>query len=194
VQLIPVAMFVSTLASETVATATTSPSLRTALLRNVEPTRALALASLPPLPLVPEWSQLLALPSEWAPGAPGSPGLPSWRLELTHPPLPRLGVRELYTQLARLPRIDRVGRFAHIDFPLRGLSAGPELLRFALDPPRENYPRAQELTPGWSLWYKPSAVRWAVGVVTGTRFLMAQQSNTVIDPITSEARWAFFLP
>jgi len=143
------------------------------------------------LPLVPEWSQLLRSPSEWAAG---SSGLATWRSQLTQLSLRPLGVRELYTELAKLPRIDRVGRFAHIDFAMSGLSAGPELLRLAPDPPRENYPRAEQLTSGWSLWYEPSRDRWAVGVVTGTRFLMTQHSNTVIDPFTSEARWAFFLP
>jgi len=184
-------MFVSTLASESVVTSPLRPSLRVGLLRNAEPTRPLRLASLPPLPLVPGWSQLLHLSMT---GTPLWPVLQTWQLELALAPAPRLGVRELYTELAELPRLDRVGRFAHIDFPMPGLSAGAEFLRIAPDPPREDYPRAQELTPGWSLWYKPAGERWAVGVATGTRFLIAQQSGTVVDPITSEARWAFFLP
>jgi hypothetical protein len=191
VQLIPVAMFLSTLASESVVRSPLRPSLRVGLLRNAEPPRPLRLASLPPLPLVPEWSQLLRLSLA---EAPLWPVLQTWPLELTRAPVRRRGVRELYTELAELPRLDRMGRFAHIDFPMAGLSAGPEFLRVAPDPPREEYPRAQELTPGWSLWYKPGGERWAVGVVTGTRFLIAEQSGTVIDPIASEARWAFFLP
>ena len=143
---------------------------------------------LPTLPLVPEWSQLLLRPGE----APG--GLHAWQLELGTAPAQRLSVREVYADLARLPTLDRVGRFAHVDFPLRGWSVGPELWRLAPEPPRENYPKAQELTPGWTLWYKPSGVPLALGIVTGTRFLIAEQSSTVVDPFTTEARCAFFLP
>ena len=181
-------MFVSTLASPSGATNTFSQSVQAALLRNVEPTRQAARGSLPPLLLVPEWSQLLRFPGE------GSPGWQAWQIELTHAPLRRLGMREVYTALAKLPTLDRVGRFAHIDFPMPGLSTGPELFRLAPDPPREDYPRSQQLTPGWSLWYNPSGDRWAVGIATGTRFLIAAQSGTVVDTFTSEARWAFFLP
>jgi hypothetical protein len=187
-------MYVSTLASETVAISTPTPPLSplsAALLRHNEPTPLLPRGSLPPLPLVPKWSQLLHLSIEWAPGGPRWQG---WQLELADTPFQRRGVRELYTTLANLPRLDQVGRFAHIDFSMPGLSTGPELLRLAPDPPREEYPRAQQLTPGWSVWYKPSRVRWAVGIVTGTRFLIAQHAGTVVDPFTSEARWAFFLP
>jgi hypothetical protein len=183
-------MFLSTLASETVASRTHRPSLPAALLRNTEPAQPLLLGSLPALPLVPKWSQLLQLSIEWAPAGPAH----AWRHELAHAPVHQLSVRELYTELAQLPRLDRLGRFARFDFPMSGLSAGAELLRLAPDPPREDYPSAQQLTPGWCIWYKPSGDRWAVGVVTGTRFLIAQQSNTVVDPFTSEARWAFFLP
>jgi len=185
-------MLVSTLARETVATGSVSPALHNALLRNVEPTRPSTLASLPRLPLVPEWSQVLRFSLE---AAPGLPELQAWRIELRHTPVRQLGVREVYTALVTLPRLDRVGRFVHIDLPmLLGLSAGAELLRLAPQPPREDYSSAQELTPGCGLWYKPSGSRWAAGIFTGTRFLIAQHSGTVVDPFTSEARWALFLP
>jgi hypothetical protein len=144
--------------------------------------------SLPSLPLVPSWSTWLRLQA----GGAGSGG--AWLLEPVTP-LPRsFCLREIYAQLAELPTLDRVGRFAHLDLALPGLSAGPELIRLAPEPPRESDPRAQQLTPGWSLWYTPGGNRIALGVATGTRFLLAEQSETVVDLITSEARVADFLP
>jgi hypothetical protein len=180
-------MLASTLSHETVATDHASP-FRAALLRIIDTRPAPLLASLRPLPLVPDWSQLLRHPGE------PSSRLQAWRLLLGKVPAPRLGVRELYADLAQLPTLDRVGRFAHVDFLLPGWSVGPELWRLAPEPPRENYPTAQELTPGWTLWYKPAGDRVALGIVTGTRFLIAQESSTVVDPLTTEARCAFFLP
>ena len=184
-------MIVTMLSSECVATDIVDRLLRTALVRNVESTGPQAMGSLPTLPLVPKWSQLLRLPGAWAPDA---PDWQAWRSPSLRPAVPRLGVRELYARFAQRPRLDRVGRFAHIDFPRSGLSTGAELLWLAPEPPREDYPTIQQVTPAWSLWYKPRSNPWAVGVATGSRFLIEQQANTVIDPFTSEARWALFLP
>ncbi|HEU4581734.1 MAG TPA: hypothetical protein VFS67_25940 [Polyangiaceae bacterium] len=143
--------------------------------------------SLPPLPLVPSWSSWLLLEG-WA-GASGA-----WLLEPSRA-LPRsFCLGEVYSQLSALPTLDRMGRFAHIDLAMPGLSAGPELVHLAPEPPREDYLRAQELTPGWSVWYTPGGNRIAFGVATGTRFLLAEQSDAVVDLITSEARLAVFLP
>jgi hypothetical protein len=139
-----------------------------------------------PLRLVPDW-RLWVLAAQ-----PRS--LPALLAREPGPaPVRRLQLRWVYRRLLELPELDRVGRFARVDFPRTGLSGGPELLRLAPDPPRENYPRAQELTPGWSWWYA-SAERWAVGAATGTRFLISDHAGTIVDPLTCEARLAFFLP
>ncbi len=183
--LFPAILF-STLSAEAGATSHSGASLPASASQS-DAQRA-ARVSLPPLPLVPGWSFWLRLPTGWASSGGG------WLVEPSRP-LPRsFCLREIYAQLAELPTLDRVGRFAHIDLAMPGLSAGPELLRLAPDPPREDYLRAQELTPGWSLWYAPGGNRIALGVATGTRFLLAEQSDTVVDLITSEARLAVFLP
>jgi hypothetical protein len=174
----------STLSADAVAT----PHSSAGILASVARSDARRVPSLPSLPLVPSWSAWLRLPARWA--GPGGP----WLVEPASALQRSFCLREIYAQLADLPTLDRVGRFAHIDLAMPGLSAGPELIRLAPDPPREDYLRAQQLTPGWSLWYAPGGNRIALGVATGTRFLLAEQSETVIDLITSEARLAVFLP
>jgi hypothetical protein len=140
---------------------------------------------LPALPVVPDWRVWLEPPGLQAPPA---------LLTLPGPaPVRRLQLRWVYRRLVELPELDRVGRFAHVDLARTGLSGGPELLRVAPEPPRENYSRAQELTPGWSWWYL-SARGWAVGMSTGTRFLISDHAGTTIDPFTTEARCELFLP
>jgi hypothetical protein len=174
----------STLSAEAVA----SPGSGASILASAPGSGAQRPASLPPLPLVPSWSTWLRLSAAWA--GPGG----AWLVEPARA-LPRsFCLREVYSQLSELPTLDRVGRFAHIDLAMPGLSAGPELVRLAPEPPREDYLRAQQLTPGWSLWYAPRGNRIALGLATGTRFLLGEQSETVIDLITSEARLAVFLP
>jgi len=186
VQLLSTAILFSTLSAEAVVTPNSSASILASAAHS-ELQRAPRVPSLPPLPLVPSWSSWL-LPVGWV----SSGG--AWLVEPARP-LPRsFCLRQIYSQLAELPTLDRVGRFAHIDLAMPGLSAGPELIRLAPDPPREDYLRAQQLTPGWSLWYAPRGNRIALGVATGTRFLLAEQSETVVDLITSEARLAVFLP
>lgn len=183
-QLLSTALLFSTLSAEAVATTHSSASAAGASQSDAQR----AQRSLPPLPLVPSWSAWLRLPMGWASSGGG------WLVEPARP-LPRsFCLREVYAQLAELPTLDRVGRFAHIDLVMPGLSAGPELIRLAPEPPREDYLRAQELTPGWTLWYAPGGNRIALGVATGTRFLLAEQSDTVVDLLTSEARLAVFLP
>ena len=183
-QLLSTALLFSTLSAEAVATNSSASVLAHAAQREAQRARV----SLPPLPLVPSWSTWLLLPA----GGVGTGG--AWLVEPARP-LPRsFCLREIYAQLAELPTLDRVGRFAHIDLAMPGLSAGPELIRLAPDPPREDYLRAQQLTPGWSLWYAPVGNRLALGVATGTRFLLAEQTDTVVDLLTSEARLAGFLP
>jgi hypothetical protein len=151
-----------------------------AALPELEPATAL-----PALPLVPDWRHWLS---------PTSPnGLRGWLIEPGAAPVRRLQLRWVYTRLVELPEVDRVGRFAHVDLPLAGVSAGPELFCLAPAPPRDHYPRTRELTPSWSWWYVDRA-GWAVGIATGTRFLLGEHSGTIVDPLTSEARWAFFLP
>jgi hypothetical protein len=140
-------------------------------------------SALPTLPLVPDWRL-------WLP--PTSPSLQGWLLEPRPAPVRRLQLRWVYARLLE-PELDRVGRFASVRLPLAGVSAGPELFCLAPEPPREDYSRMQELTPGWSWWYV-SAGGWAVGISTGTRFSISEHSGTTVDPLTSEARWAFFLP
>lgn len=160
--------------------ASTVPPRQVALLALAQPQAP----ALPVLPLVPDWRHWLPLePANGVLGAMDEPG-PAFER--------RLQLRWVYRRLVELPDLDRVGRLAHVDFPRTGLSGGPELLRRALEPPRESYYRAQELTPGWS-WYI-SAEHWAVGLATGTRFLIWDHAGTIVDPFTSEARWAFFLP
>jgi hypothetical protein len=144
-----------------------------------------ATPALPSLPLVPQWSQLLHSPETEA---------AHWGFQLSPPPVRRTTLRSAYVSLVRLPALDRVGRFAHVDFSMSGLSAGAELSRVISEPPREGYTRAQELTPGWSFWYSLSRDRLALGVATGARFLISDQSEPVVDPFTTEARLAFFLP
>lgn len=186
-QLLSTAILFSTLSAEAAATPNSSVSILTSAARS-DAQRVLSLPPLLPLPLVPSWSTWLRLSAGWA-GLGGA-----WRVEPARP-LPRsFCLHEIYAQLAELPTLDRVGRFAHIDLAMPGLSAGPELIRLAPDPPREDYLRAQQLTPGWSLWYALGGNRIALGVATGTRFLLAEQSETVVDLITSEARLAVFLP
>lgn len=184
-QFLSTALLFSTLSAEAVAM--THSSASTAGAPHGDAQRA-PRVSLPALPLVPSWSAWLRLPMGWVSSEGG------WLVEPARP-LPRsFCLREVYAQLAELPTLDRVGRFAHIDLVMPGLSAGPELIRLAPEPPREDYLRAQELTPGWSLWYAPGGNRIALGVATGTRFLLAEQSDTVVDLLTSEARLAVFLP
>lgn len=141
-------------------------------------------SALPALPFVPDWRA-------WVPRA--SPqGPPDLLREPGPAPVRRLQLRWVYALLMELPEPDRVGRLAHVKFPRTGLSGGPELVRRALEAPREGYYTAQELTPGWS-WYV-SARSWGIGLATGTRFVISDNVGTVVDPFTSEARWAFFLP
>jgi hypothetical protein len=180
VQLLASGLVLLTLASEGVARGfAPQPELAPA---------AVASLQTPPAPLslrlVPDWRHWLLTPQ--APAALNVMSEPGPAFER------RLQLRWVYRRLVELPELDRVGRLAHVDFPRTRLSGGPELLRRALEPPRENYYRAQELTPGWS-WYV-SAQRWAIGIATGTRFLILEHAGTVVDPFTSEARWAFFLP
>jgi hypothetical protein len=180
VQLISTAILFSTLSAEAISSSSVS------VLGSAPPSDIRRVPSLPALPLVPSWSTWL-LPAGSAAGAP-------WLFEPSRA-LPRSFCwSEIYSQLSQLPTLDRMGRFAHIDLAMPGLSAGPELVRLAPEPPREDYLRAQQLTPGWSLWYTPGGNRIALGVATGTRFLLAEQSETVVDLITSEARLAVFLP
>jgi hypothetical protein len=142
-------------------------------------------SSMPALAFVPDWRHWLQLT--------GPQGWRSWQIEPRPAPVRRLQLRWVYSRLVELPELDRVGRLAHVDFPMPGVSAGPELLCLQPEPPREDYPRVRELTPSWSWWYV-STQGWAVGVATGTRFFIADHSGTMVDPFTSEARWAFFLP
>lgn len=180
-QLLATGLVLFTLASEGVAGGAGAPPRPWALpaLGQLQ-----SLAGLPALPLVPDWRHWLTLVHPH-----GGYGLSS---EPGPAPERRLQLRWVYRRLVELPELDRVGRLAHVDFPRTSLSGGPELSRRALEAPRENYYRAQELTPGWS-WYV-SAERWALGIATGTRFLILDQAGTVVDPFTSEARLAFFLP
>ncbi len=165
-----------------------APPLRAAvaaLAQRPLPPQPLPSRALPPLPLVPDWRHWLQLER--------TRNLRGLLVQPGPPPVRRLQLRWVYLRLVQLPELDRVGRFAHVDFPLPGLSGGPEVLRVAPEPPRENYPRAQEITPGWSWWYV-SAERWAVGVATGTRFLISDHAGTIVDLATCEVRGAFFLP
>ena len=183
-QLLSTTILFSTLSAQAVVV----PDSSAGSLAGAQRSAAERMPSLPPLPLVPSWSTWLRLPRAWA--GPGS----AWLVEPERA-LPRsFCLRAIYAQLAELPTLDRMGRFAHIDLAMPELSAGPELVRLAPDPPREDYLRAQQLTPGWSLWYAPAGKRIALGVATGTRFLLGEQSETVVDLITSEARLAVFLP
>jgi len=177
VQLIANTLLVAALASEAVA-ADPAPAPRAEL-----PTLERS-SALPVLAFAPDWRHWLQLTT---------PIWRSWQIQPRPAPVRRLELRWVYSRLVELPEVDRVGRLAHVDFPMPGVSAGPELLCLEPEPPREDYPRVRELTPGWSWWYV-SAEGWAVGVATGTRFVIADHSGTLVDPFTSEARWAFFLP
>lgn len=141
--------------------------------------------ALPTLRFVPDWRDCLHVA--------GPRRLPVWLSEPGPALVRRLQLRWVYRRLVELPEIDRVGRFAHVNLLLAGLSGGPELHRLALEPPRENYSSFRELTPGWSWWYV-NRESWGAGVATGTRFLISDHAGTIVDPLTSELRWAIFLP
>jgi hypothetical protein len=183
VLLLTTSLIAAALASEGVVRMPLAPELRVLQLSGLE--RLGMAPTLPVLAVAPDWHQRLELP-----GGGGPSGL--WSLPRPAP-VRRLQLRWVYRRLVELPELDRVGRFAQVEVARTGLSGGPELLRVAPEPPRENYSRAQELTPGWSWWYL-SAQRWAVGVATGTRFLISDHAGTLVDPFTTEARCAFFLP
>jgi hypothetical protein len=143
--------------------------------------------SLPELPLVPQWSQMLrAATARSVAGA--------WELELGSAPATSFDLGATYHSLLRLRPPHGGGGFVQFEIEATSdLSMGPELSWLVNEPPREGYTKTRVLTPGWSIWYELDDAPVAFGMTTGTRFLIADQMEPVVDLLTSEARVAFFL-
>jgi hypothetical protein len=61
------------------------------------------------------------------------------------------------------------------------------------DAPREGWLRTRIVTPGWGVWYATGIAPLAVGLSTSARFVLTEQSETVVDPFTSQAHLALLL-
>ena len=108
-----------------------------------------------------------------------------------------LGKPRVEHRQADIQRLHSGGRggFLHFDVgAARTLRTGPEVSWLSPDPPREGWLKTRVVTPGWGLWYTPTAaVPLAVGLSTSTRFVLTEQSATVVDLFTSQAHIALLL-
>ncbi len=76
----------------------------------------------------------------------------------------------------------------------RRFRTGPELAWIAPDPPAEELVDTSVLMPAWAVWYSPSHFRWAIGLCTGSRFVVTDYASTLVDPFTSVAKLEVRLP
>jgi len=147
-----------------------------------QPVPAPALAT-----IVSTWRPLFQLVAELVPTI-------SWQVPLASALASPFDLSQSYQHLLVPQSAPTPGGFVHLDIEATArFSMGPELSWVTPEPPREGYLKTQVFTPGWGVWYSPSGTSFAVGMATGTRFLLAEQSQTVVDLLTSEARFALLL-
>ncbi len=71
---------------------------------------------------------------------------------------------------------------------------GPELDWLKPDHPAEVVGVTSVLMPSWAVWYCPSHFDWAIGLSTGSRFVLSKHVSTRFDPFLSLAKLELRLP